>query len=299
MTTPLDRMGEHVAEDIVIRPPSEANSIIIQATRGCSHNRCIFCGVYKGSVFGITSENDIDRQLDFARQHCTHQSRVFIGAGDALILSQATLLELFDKITVKLPWVTRISLYANGRAIRSKSDADLEVLKRNRLDRIYMGIESGDDYLLDWMKKGETAATMEVAGTRVVAAGIFLSTTVLLGIAGRERSKVHAQKTAALLNRIKPNQIAALSLMPLDNTELGRLCRSGEFVELSAEQTSEELKTLISSLTIDRVQFMANHASNYVPLSGRLQKDKKKFLRALDQALDDPALFVPHHLRAL
>lgn len=299
MITRPDSMPEHVVEDIVIRPPSEANSIIIQATRGCSHNRCIFCGVYKGSVFGITSGEGIDQQLDFAQKYCTHQSRVFIGAGDALILPQAELLDLFGKISAKLPWVTRISLYANGRAIRSKSDGDLEVLKRNRLDRIYMGIESGDDYLLDWMKKGETAATLEKAGKRVVAAGIFLSTTVLLGIGGVDRSLAHAQATAALLNKIQPNQIAALSLMPLDNTELGHLCRSGKFAELSAEQAAMELKALISGLTRDRVQFMANHASNYLPLSGRLQKDKQKFLQALDQALDDPARFVPHHLRAL
>ncbi len=299
MITRLDRMPEHLADDIVIRPPSEANSIIIQATRGCSHNRCIFCGVYKDSSFGITTEEDIDHQIDFAQKYCTHQSRVFIGAGDALILPQTKLLGLIGKISAKLPWVKRISLYANGRAIRSKSDTELEVLRRSRLDRIYMGIESGDDYLLDWMKKGETASTLEKAGKRVVAAGIFLSTTVLLGIGGLENSLTHARATATLLNRIRPNQIAALSLMPLDNTQLGRLCRSGEFIELSAEQIAKELKTMISGLTLDRVQFMANHASNYVPLSGRLQKDKQKFLQALDLALEDPTRFVPHHLRAL
>ena len=299
MITPRDHTPEQPVDDIVIRPPSEANSIIIQATRGCSHNRCIFCGVYKGSAFGITGDEDIDHQLDIARKYCTHQSRLFIGAGDALILPQAKLLGLIDKISAKLPWVKRISLYANGRAIRSKGDGELEVLRRHHLDRIYMGIESGDDYLLDWMKKGETAATLEKAGKRVIAAGIFLSTTVLLGIGGLENSLTHARATATLLNKIQPNQIAALSLMPLDNTQLGQFCRSGEFTELSAEQTAVELKTLISGLTLDRVQFMANHASNYVPLSGRLQKDKQKFLQALDLALEDPTRFVPHHLRAL
>ena len=288
-----------MTEEIVIRPPSEAHSIIIQATHGCSHNRCIFCGVYKSTPFAVAEERTLDRHLDAASQFCQHQNRVFIGAGDALILSQEKLLSLFDKIATKLPWVRRISLYANGRAVRSKSDNDLEVLKECGLDRVYMGIESGDDYLLGWMKKGETASSLEKAGKRLRAAGLFLSTTVLLGIGGQERSRMHAEATAALLNRIQPNQIAALSLIVLDNTELGDLRRKNDFVELNSEQTIRELKHLVNGLTLDRVQFMANHASNYLPLSGRLQKDKAKFMQMLDRALVDPSLLVPSHLRAL
>ncbi len=286
-------------EEIVIRPPSEAHSIIIQATRGCSHNRCSFCGVYKGVSFGLHSDHEINRQLAFARQFCQHQRRVFIGAGDALILPQKKLLELFAKIRSTLPWINRISLYANGRAIRSKSDSDLEALKSHGLDRVYMGIESGDDYLLGWMKKGETADTLAEAGKRIVGAGIFLSTTVLLGIGGPEPSRLHARATAQLLNRIRPNQIAALCLMVLENTELGRARNKKEFIEMSAEETVRELKEMISGLTLDRVQFMANHASNFLRLSGRLQKDKQKFLLSIDQALSDPSIFVPSHLRAL
>ena len=288
-----------MSEEIIIRPPSEAHSIIIQATRGCSHNRCIFCGVYKGVRFGLHDDSDIDRQLDLARQFGQHQSRVFIGAGDALILPQKKLLGLFARIRSTLPWINRVSLYANGRAIRSKGDSDLEELKFHGLNRVYMGIESGDDYLLGWMKKGETADTLAEAGSRVVKAGIFLSTTVLLGIGGAERSLRHARATASLLNRIRPNQIGALCLMVLENTELGRACSKKEFIELSAEETVRELKELISGLTLDRVQFMANHASNYLPISGRLQKDKQKFLMNIDQALADPSKFVSPHLRAL
>ena len=286
-------------EEIVIRPPCESHSIIIQATRGCSHNRCIFCGVYKGVGFGLHDDSAIDRQLDVARQVCQHQSRVFIGAGDALILPQKRLLKLSSKIRSTLPWINRISLYANGRAIRSKSDRDLQALKMHGLDRVYMGIESGDDYLLGWMEKGESADTLAEAGNRIVGAGIFLSTTILLGIGGAEQSLQHARATAKLLNRIRPNQIAALCLMVLENTELGRACSKNDFFEMSAEETLRELKELISRLTLDRVQFMANHASNFLPLSGRLQKDKQKFLMNIDRALADPSMCVPPHLRAL
>ena len=286
-------------EEIVIRPPSEAHSIIIQATRGCSHNHCIFCGVYKNLRFGLHAETDIDEQLDFARQFSQHQKRVFIGAGDALILPQRRLLDLFKKIRSRLPWVNRLSLYANARAIRSKSDTDLVTLKKHGLDRVYMGIESGDDYLLGWMKKGETAASLAEAGIRVVKAGLFLSTTVLLGIGSVERSLQHARATAQLLNRIQPNQIAALCLMVLDNTELGILREKEQFIELSAQETTRELREMIAGLTLDKVQFMANHASNFLPLSGRLAKDKQKLLSKIDQALGDPTQFVPPHLRAL
>ncbi|MGI9536348.1 MAG: radical SAM protein [Desulfocapsaceae bacterium] len=295
----LTILPEPVPEEMVIRPPSEAHSIIIQATRGCSHNRCIFCGVYKGVRFELRDDNDIDRQLDFARQFCKHQNRVFIGAGDALIMPQKKILKLFKKIRSALPWINRVSLYANGKGIRSKSDSDLEALRLHGLDRVYMGIESGDDYLLGWMKKGETADTLFEAGNRIAKAGMFLSTTVLLGIGGTEYSQQHSRATARLLNRIQPNQIGALCLMVLENTELGKVCSKSQFVEMSAEELVRELKEMISGLTLDRVQFMANHASNFLPLSGRLQKDKQKFLMNIDEALANPSTLVSPHLRAL
>lgn len=286
-------------DELVIRPPSEANSIIIQATRGCSHNKCNFCGVYKNVHFGIRAKAEIDEQFQVARRFYRHQNRVFIGAGDALILPQSILLKLFEKITSELPWVNRISIYANGKSIRFKSDDELMALKHRGLDRVYLGIESGDDYLLEWMRKGETAESLELAGRRVVDLGLFLSATVLLGIGGKERSLLHARATAELLNNIKPCQVAALSLMVIGNTELADQIKRKEFIELTPQETIRELQELISGLSLDRVQFMANHASNFVPISGRLQKDKQKFLNLLNQALADHSCIVPEHLRTL
>ena len=288
-----------MTDELVIRPPSEANSIILQATRGCSHNKCNFCGVYKNVRFAVRSEEEITQQLHFAQRYNRHQNRLFIGAGDALILPQKTLLGLCDKISTELPWVNRISLYANGKSIRSKSDRELLELKQRGLDRVYLGVESGDDYLLEWMRKGETAESLISAGRRVVELGFFLSTTILLGIGGVERSLSHARATAELLNKIKPNQIAALALMVIDGTELAAGIRRKEFVELSAPETVSELKELITWLSLDRVQFMANHSSNFVPLSGRLQRDKQHLLQILELALADHSRFVPGHLRAL
>ena len=137
----------------IIRPPSEANSIILQVTVGCSYNKCTFCGVYKDIAFQLKAENTIEADLDFASQHCRNQNRLFLADGDVLILSQRRLVQLFNKIRKKLPWITRISLYGNARAIRGKSINQLLELKSMGLDRVYMGLESGCDKVLQFVKK--------------------------------------------------------------------------------------------------------------------------------------------------
>lgn len=286
-------------EGNVIRPPSEAHSIILQVSVGCSHNNCTFCGAYKDIRFRLKDEHEIDRDIAFAKRYCTRQKRVFLADGDVLVLPQANLERIFQKIRNNLPWVTRISLYANGRAVRSKTDDDLLALKKLGLDRIYFGLESGDDGVLAAVRKNETACTQEAAARRIVDAGFFLSVTILLGIAGTAGSIRHAQCTADLLNRIKPNQIAALSVIPLANTELGRMVENGAFAIPCAETIIRELRELICNITIERVQFMANHASNYLPLSGRLQKDKKTMLEIIDAAIAGALALVPESRRAL
>ena len=286
-------------EGILIRPPSEAHSIILQITVGCSHNKCTFCGAYKDVRFRIRSEKEIDRDIDFASAHCKKQKRVFLADGDALILSQNKLEALFIKIKRRLPQVHRISLYANGRAIRSKTDQDLGRLKQLGLDRVYLGIESGDDSILSTICKAETSASLAAAGKRVVDAGLFLSTTILLGIAGIKGSLPHARQTAKLLNKIKPNQIAALTLMPLANTQLGQQIGSGIFHLPDSQAVLEELRELTLHLDCDRVQFMANHASNYLPISGRLKRDKDAILSRIDNAMKQRIELIPDYMRTL
>lgn len=286
-------------EGILIRPPSEAHSIILQITVGCSHNKCTFCGAYKDVRFRIRSEKEIDREIDFASAHCQKQKRVFLADGDALILPQNKLEALFIKINRRLPQVRRISLYANGRAIRSKTDQNLGRLKQLGLDRVYLGIESGDDSILSTICKAETSVSLAAAGKRVVDAGLFLSTTILLGIAGIKGSLPHARQTAKLLNEIKPNQIAALTLMPLANTQLGQQIASGIFHLPDSQAVLEELRELTLHLDCDRVQFMANHASNYLPISGRLKKDKDAILSRIDNALKQRVELIPDYMRTL
>ncbi len=283
----------------IIRPPSEANSIILQITVGCSHNKCTFCGAYKDKNFRIRSDEEVLENITFASRHCRNQKRVFLADGDVLILSQKRLVALFKLIREKLPHVNRIALYGNAKAIRAKSVDDLKALKELGLHRIYMGLESGDNKVLSDVKKGETDDSMIHAGQLVKEAGIFLSVTVLLGLAGIEGSLRHARESARVLSLMEPKQIAALCLMPLGNTELGLQFESGDFKIPDSHGMLLELQELIQNIHCKPVQFMANHASNYLPISGRLPRDRDAILKLINQALLGKQSLVPEHFRAL
>ncbi len=283
----------------IIRPPSEANSIILQVTVGCSYNKCTFCGAFKDVSFQIKPEDVIDSDLDFAQKHCHRQNRVFLADGDVLILSQKRLVRLFSKIRRHLPWITRISLYGSARSIRNKTIKELLELKSLGLDRVYMGLESGCDKILQFVRKGETATAMVAAGRKIREAGLFLSVTSLLGLGGAQLSSEHAFDTAEVLNEMAPNQIAALTFMPLENTELGKEVAAGSFVLPSPSEILLELYTLISNLKNIKSQFHANHASSYLPLSGRFPKDKDFLLLSVAKALNGAIPLVPDYRRAL
>ena len=286
-------------EGHIIRPPSEANAIILQVTTGCSHNRCTFCGAYREQKFRIKDDAVVDSDLDFAANYCTRQKTVFLADGDALVIPQQRLLDLFARIKEKLPWVRRISLYANCRDILNRSPEELAELKAAGLGRIYMGLESGHTKTLATIKKGATSAEMILAGRQVKEASIFLSVTCLLGIAGIRYSLQHAADTAAVLNKIQPSQIAVLTLMLLDNTELGQTAAAGSFQLPDKLGLFQELRTLIVRLKVPRCQFQANHASNYFTLDGRLPRDKDNFLATIDEAIAGTLDLKPETLRGL
>jgi len=283
----------------IIRPPSEADSIILQVTVGCSHNHCTFCGAYKDKPFRIRSDEEVAENIGFAARYCSRQRKVFLADGDALILSQKRLTALFRRIRSQLPQVRRISLYGNAKAIRSKSLEQLHELKELGLDRIYMGLESGDDTILTKVRKGESAASMILAAQKVARSGIFLSVTVLLGLGGRELSLQHARATGMVLSKMAPRQIAALTLMPLARTPLGDEMAKGDFLLPDALSMLKELKEMVTYIECDKVQFMANHASNYLPISGRLGRDKDAILATIDQAMTGRIALTPELYRAL
>jgi radical SAM superfamily enzyme YgiQ (UPF0313 family) len=207
-------------EGNIIRPPSEANSILLQVTVGCSRNKCTFCGAYQGERFKIKSDEIIMADIDFAATHCQRQRRVFLCDGDAMIIPQKRLVRILTEIRRQLPWVTRVGAYANAKSLKMKTPEELKVLRENGLGIAYMGLETGDDATLKAINKGADARLMVEMGQKARKAGIKLSITVLLGLAGRERSQVHARETGRVLSAIDPEYVGALSLMLVPGTPL-------------------------------------------------------------------------------
>ena len=284
---------------MIIRPPSEADSIILQVTVGCSHNKCTFCGAYKGVRFRIKEEEVVNRDIDFAATYCRRQKRVFLADGDALILPQRRLVELLTRIRREIPWVNRINLYGNAKSVLAKSATELKELRELGLDRVYMGLESGSDRILQQIRKGVDSARMIRAGHMVKEAGLFLSLTVLLGIGGTLHAREHAEETGRVVSAMAANQIAVLTLMLLANTELYHLEKPNGFNLPNQQQMLAELRLMVENINVSRAQFQANHASNYLPINCRLNRDKEMVLAAIDQALVGAKNLRPEHLRAL
>ncbi|MEA3232332.1 MAG: radical SAM protein [Thermodesulfobacteriota bacterium] len=286
-------------EGNIIRPPSEANSILLQVTVGCSRNKCTFCGTYMGERFKIKSEKIIRDDIEFAADHCRRQRRVFLCDGDALIIPQKRLVGILAVIREKLPWVTRVGAYANAKSLGMKSLAELEVLRSHGLGILYMGLETGDDVTLKKINKGATAETMIRMGKKAREAGFKLSVTVLLGIAGRERSLVHATETGRVLSAIDPEYVGALSLMLIPGTLLCQDYEKGAFTLIEPEETLAELREMIAATHLSRGLFHANHASNYLPIRARLPRDREATLILIDDALAGKVALKPEYLRAL
>ncbi len=286
-------------EGYIIRPPSEANSILLQVTVGCSHNKCTFCGAYKGERFKIKPDSIIMEDIEFASQNCRRQRRIFLCDGDALIVPQKRLLNILKEIKLKLPWVTRVGVYANSKSISMKSPDELKELNEHGLGIAYLGLETGDDVTLKNINKGATSEKMITMGKKIRVAGFKLSVTVLLGIAGRERSEIHAKETGRVLSEIDPEYIGALSLMLTPNTPLYHDHKAGRFPVFEPLETLTELRTTIDNTNLSQGLFHANHASNYLPIRARLPKEKEKTLRVIDEALAGKISLKPEYMRAL
>jgi radical SAM superfamily enzyme YgiQ (UPF0313 family) len=286
-------------EGNMIRPPSEANSILLQATVGCSHNKCTFCRTYKGERFKIKSDEIIMADIDFAARNCRRQRRLFICDGDALIIPQKRLMFMLETIREKLPWVTRVGAYANAKSLKMKSPEELKALNEMGLGILYMGLETGDDVTLKAICKYGDSETMIAMGHKAKKAGFKLSITVLLGIAGRQRSQIHARETGRVLTAIDPDYIGALSLMLVPGTPLFEDHRAGRFPLLDSKEMLAELGTMFANTHLSKGLFHANHASNYLPIKARLPKDRDRVLALIEKALSGEIKLKPEWMRAL
>jgi radical SAM superfamily enzyme YgiQ (UPF0313 family) len=286
-------------EGMCIRPPSEANSILLQATVGCSHNKCSFCGTYKDKRFRIKDNDIILSDILFASRYMRDTKRLFIMDGDALIIPYRRLTWIFDMIKEHLPWVTRVGVYANTKGIKMKSQEELVHLKEMGLRIIYMGIETGDDQTLTAIRKGADSQRIVDMGKKVKQAGIKLSVTVLLGIAGKERSLIHAKATGELLSAIDPDYVGALTLMIMPGTTLANDLSAGQFELPDNTGLLMELREMIASTNLSRGLFFSNHASNYLPVKVRYPEGKEQALQLIDMALQGKVGLRPEWMRAL
>jgi len=286
-------------EGYCIRPPSEAQSILLQVTVGCSHNKCTFCGTYKDKRFRIKDDEVILSDILFASRYMKRQDRVFLMDGDALIIPQRRLMWILDRIKEHLPWVKRVGAYANAKSIKMKSPDELAELRGNGLGILYQGVETGDGELLKRIRKGTSAENLIRMGRRVRDAGIKLSVTVLLGIGGKDGSLRHARATGKLLSAMDPNYVGALTVMLVPGTPLYEDYRAGNFELPDERGLLVELREMINYTELTRGLFFSNHASNYLPIKARLPGGKQQALDMIDSALEGQIGLRPEWMRAL
>lgn len=279
-------MAEYEYDYPLYRPPSEAYSLIIQATLGCSHNKCTFCSMYKNKKFTIKPLEQIKKEIDFFRMYIKKADRIFLADGDALIIPMKILKEIFIYINQKFPEAERISIYGSPKSILLKTPEELQELKNLGLGLIYLGVESGSDKILSSIKKGVSREEIITTGKKVKKAGIPLSVTAIAGLGGKENSIEHAVKTADLISEINPDYFGVLTLMLEEGSELLEEYKSGKFIPLSNSEILQEIKLMIKSINIkENCIFRSNHASNYISLKGTLPYEKENILKTIDYAL--------------
>jgi radical SAM superfamily enzyme YgiQ (UPF0313 family) len=281
-----------------IRPPPEASSILLQVTLGCSHNKCAFCGTYKDKPFRIKGDDIILSDILFASRHMKRQDRIFLMDGDALIIPQKKLMWIFERIKEYLPWVKRVGAYANVKSIRMKSLQELVELRENGLGMLYLGVETGDDDIRKKINKGSSSQHCLEMGKKVKNAGMELTVTVLLGVAGKEKSLDHARSTGELISAMDPNFVSALTLILIPGTPLWEEYERGDFELLDDRELLVEMKEMIVHTNLSSGLFSSNHASNYLPMRVWLPKGKQEALDLIEAALRGKIGLRPEWMRA-
>jgi radical SAM superfamily enzyme YgiQ (UPF0313 family) len=289
-------------EDPIYRPPSEGRSLILQATIGCSHNKCAFCVAYQTKRFRVRKEAELFEDIDWAAENYSQIPRVFLADGDALVLSTNKLERILNRLYEKFNGLKRVTLYGSPQNLEKKSVDDLKRLRDAGLTMIYYGVESGDDEVLKRVIKGATAQEIIDGGKKPVAAGIDLSVTSILGLGGPVLSERHAVATARVINEIVPTYASALTLMVEPRKpSFEEVYGDPNWRLLTPVEALVECRLLIESIEAQGITFRSNHASNYVALAGDLPQDKAMLLEQIDQVLADPSLsrIRPDYMRGL
>ena len=272
-------------EPPVYRPPGEWRSYLVQATIGCSHNGCTFCGMYKGKKFRVRPLEEIIGDIRETACFFNHFEKVFICDGDAIAMDTDDLIKIIREIKRDFPKCRLISTYAGPKSTLSKTPEELKLLHEAGLGRAYLGIETGMDSLLQSTNKGVDRTQMLEAGLRLRNAGIDLWGIILVGLGGRPLSMENARETAKIINEMQPNHLSAMNYTPVEGTKLGNMALRGEFEVLNARESLEETAELIRNLNVAGMHFTSDHASNYLPLKGTLNEEREKLLKLIDGAI--------------
>ena len=269
----------------VYRPPSEAHSLIVQCTLGCSHNKCAFCIMYKEKNFSINPIEQVLGDLTEARTYYPRIERIFLADCDALILPMDYLLTVLDFIRDRFPECERVSAYASTKALMRKSDDELKALREHGLQMVYVGLETGLEPLLAKYDKGVSVEEIIEHSLRAKAAGMTLSVTAINGMGGKEQSEEHAVATAEALSRIKAEYVAMLTLRVYSGTPLHEWIERGELTMLGPQELALENRLILQHIDSEGSVFRSNHASNYLPLRGTLNRDRDALIAQIDKAL--------------
>ncbi len=287
-------------EGNIFRPPSEAYSLIVQVTIGCSHNKCTFCSMFKDKVFRVREVKEVVEDLKSARQSYKRIDKIFLADGDALCLSNAKLLEILGHCSEIFPECDQVTLYGSPLDSLRKTKEELKELHKAGLKMVYIGGESGSDEVLKKIVKGANRDEIIRAVQKLEEAGIKASVTFISGLAGKEGWKDHAVQTGTMISEMQPSYVGLLTLMLEPGTPIMEDVRAGNFQLLSPEEVIAETLLMVENINVSKkCVFRSNHASNYLSLRGDLPQDKDKMLAQLRKALKETGLLKDERFRML
>lgn len=287
-------------EGNIFRPPSEAYSLLVQVTIGCTHNKCTFCSMYKDKKFRIRKQEEIFEDLEWARKTYRRVERIFLCDGDALALSNNRLIPILEYISDNFPECERVTVYGRASDVLKKTDEEMRELYEAGLKMVYIGAESGSDKVLDDINKGETRQELIDGVRKIENSGMKASVTFISGLAGKDGWEDHAVETGTMISEMQPSYVGLLTLMIDPAVPMAKEIEEGRLKLLTAEEVMAETLLMMKHINVNKkCVFRSNHASNYVSLRGNLPEDKDKMMALLKKAMNNHDMFKDERFRAL
>ncbi len=287
-------------EGNIFRPPSEAYSLLVQVTIGCTHNKCTFCSMYKDKKFRVRDLDEVIQDLKWAKEHYRRVERIFLCDGDALALSNNRLMPILEFISDNFPECERVTVYGRAKDALKKTDEEMRQLYEAGIKMVYLGAESGSEKVLKAINKGETRQELIDGVKKIEASGMKASVTFISGLAGKDGWEDHAIQTGTMISEMQPSYVGLLTLMVEPGVPMADDIQSGKLRLLSAEEVMAETLLMLQNTNVQKdCVFRSNHASNYVSLRGTLPADREKMMALLRKAMNNHDMFKDERFRAL